>query len=677
MQCPSPPSIPAALRRVVLVLLLGWAPALHAQEAVRRLETGFERDVNRYRWVAHGSVTQPFGSWALRLRNRFTSDAFLLFDDRLSFRDENQLAWELGRPLGGSFDTSVRGRAAWFSQSRVFSQELYSALRYRPSSHLWLEPAIGLAWDRRPGIGEGDVSPLRLDAGPAYGMRIGWAPPELGGYRLRLDADGAWQVITPRRGRALRASGLAARSFENLRMEADLGLSSYRRDAYQAVSFLNRGVPTGRLSETVEATTSDTLQARVRVEAPLPRGFLVTTALNVGANNRGIRTLRAPGEALIFDTDFIRRAIEAEAGIGYERARTLFHVAVRGGAETEDRRITNREDLSPAQVAQKTTLLEQADYDQGHLEVQARGRLARGRTTLLFDGTSSIVRRDTPESNLDDRDELYHNVQTGALVALSRYLEVDVKLYGSYYHTVYLKAARSGENNTQRSLRMRPSIRWRPSPRTELQLSPELRATYTVDDYTLPGRRASDQSARELRYDGRLEHDLGAGLILRASGSYSELQLGRLLWPRFAEIPYDTLRTYSGWVRLQAGRRVTAEVGLRFFIRSDFNRATQVRYARLDETGAVVRRDDGEIVRSSITRPGREWITQIGPTCALSVPALGGSTFRLEGWLNGQHVHQRLYGELPEATADRIQEAARAGTRRIFPNVSMAILWDL
>ncbi len=647
-------------------------------DPARNLETGFQRDVNRYRWTASALLRQRLGKWQILVDNRFTSDAFVLFNDRLSFRDENRLSWIVDHSLNERFSARARGRALWYTQSRVFSQEIYGGLRFRARPDLWIEPAVGFAWDRRPGVGTDAQIPLRMDAGPAYGTRLAWSPPPLHDYNVRVEADGSWQVINPRRGRAVRLDGAVSRAFDEARFRTTIRYSNYRRDAYQAVSFLNRPEQSSRLSETVEATASDTLAAVFEMEAPLVGGFRMAGRADFGANNRIINALRTPADALFFDTAFNRRSFDGEFSIIYSADNNMMvHLAARGGAEVERRRLTNRDDLPETQAAQKSSLLQQADYDQGLFALQARSHATLGRVAFSFDGSSSILRHDTPQSNLDDRDEQYHNGQLGALVQLSRYVQADVKLLGTYYHTVYLDAERSAENNVQRSLRLRPALEWRPSSNTRLRLESEIRATYTVHDFTIPGRRASDQSAREMRYDADMEHRFAPGLTAFFTGSYSDLHLGRLMWDDFAEIPFDTLRTYSGWLRLQVRTesRITADIGFRFFVRRDFDRSTTIRYNRTDENGDVLLGSDGSPLQASISRPGRAWIEQIGPTCSITWPMRGLSTLRLEGWLNVQHVRRRLYGSLPDASAEAIREAGRSGDRMITPNVSLTTAW--
>ncbi len=652
-------------------------PVVRAQPA-RQFSAGFERDVNRYRWSAGLRFDQRFGVWDVALTNRFSSDAFILFADELSFRDENRLVWRAGRPLGGRFGLRFHGEAAWFSLSRVFSQAAYAGLRYALRPGVWVEPMAGVAWDQRPGalIEAGTEAPLRTDAGPAFGVRLGAAPPLINGYRINVEGEGAWQLINPRRARALRLHGRAERSFEGTRFTSEVRLSSFRRDAYQAVSFLNRNTPTSRLSETVEATTSDTLTAALELDAPLFRGIRLLTRLDVSVNSRLVRTLGAPADVLFFDSDFKRRSFDLETGMRYETPDVEVRLGLLGGAEVERRILANREALPTAQAAQKSDLLRQADFDRGYVTLLGRARANLTRFLALnFDGTASVLRHDTPEVNPDDRDEVFYNGSFGARFRLSRYLQADVQLFGSYFHTVYLRAERSAENNVQRSLRLRPAVTWTPAPRTRMRLSSEVRATYTVDDFVLPGRRPTDQSAREMRYNLDVTHDFGADVQVRAAGSLSELRLGRFLSDRFAEIPFDTLRTYSGWLRLRTGRRVSAEIGFRFFIRSDFDRATTVRYARVDAEGNPIRDEAGNALTATITRPGRERIEQVGPTFAIEWPMRRRSALRLDGWLTVQHVRQRLYGGLPEDLADRIRRAGRRGVRTLIPNLAVTMLW--
>jgi hypothetical protein len=205
-----------------------------------------------------------------------------------------------------------------------------------------------------------------------------------------------------------------------------------------------------------------------------------------------------------------------------------------------------------------------------------------------------------------------------------------------------------------------------PGPRTRLRLTSEVRATYTVDDFVLQGRRPTDQAAREMRYELDAEHQVRTGLRLMVTGSVSDLQLGRFLDEVFAEIPFDTLRTASFWARVQTGRKVQAEVGVRAFIRTDFDRAATVRYT-VPETGQ----------EATISRMGRQRIDQIGPTMAILWPMRRNAYLRLDGWATIQTVTYRLYGGLPEDRMAAIRSAAARGKRTLIPNLALTMRWGL
>ena len=664
----------------VTCLLFVWmgCSLVHGQSNYRFI-TDFERDINRYRWHAGIQIDQPINSWSLQLHNQFTSDAFILFNNLLSFRDENTLVWTLKPGKVKKLTPGVRGYLASYSQSRVFTQTVYGTLNFSVRNALSIEPFLGIAMDHRPGIIiGGQNAPLRRDAGPAFGTILSVPKRIIGGYNVELDAQGNVQLITPRRGRLIRARGRGERFFDKTRFGSEVSYSNVRRDTYQSVSFLNRDSNLDPISETIEATTSDTLLVRVELETPISSSLQLINRLDYSSNNRRIRTLRTPEESLFFDTNFTRRSVDIEIGLAYQTPKLTSQFTFTGATEVEQRQLENRDELPPIQATQKGDLLEQADYDRSILGIQTRNIWSVSeKFSLNLEATANILRHDTPVSNQDDRDESFFSGQFGMQYRLNPYVTMQLSLFGTYYHTVYLKARRSAENNVQRSLRFRPTVILTPSPSTYARVRSEVRATYTVDDFVLEGRRPTDQSARELQYEAEIRQDITSKYQVLLNLGSSDLHLGRFLRDSFAEIPFDTLRTYSGWARIRTTGKVQGEIGMRLFIRTDFERSSTVRYRRLDENGNIELDEAGSPVFSTITRTGRRWIEQIGPTSAIIWSMQNSSELRVDGWLNVQHIRQRLYGDLPGALADHIQSEARKGTRKVIPNLSVSVRWNL
>jgi hypothetical protein len=76
-----------------------------------------------------------------------------------------------------------------------------------------------------------------------------------------------------------------------------------------------------------------------------------------------------------------------------------------------------------------------------------------------------------------------------------------------------------------------------------------------------------------------------------------------------------------------------------------------------------------------VTRPGREWIVQFGPTSGISARVGNASEIAFQGWLNVQRVYHHLYGALPETDEDAIRERARTGSRMVIPNLALRVRW--
>ena len=647
----------------MLLVSLCSFPAL----AQNSLDAGFERDVNRYRWTSEAMVGLDLGRWTLQTKNLFRSDAFLLFGDQLSFRDENRFSFRGQRPTGnGQRQIVSYGRADWYSLSRVFRQDTWFGMRWEGAQPFWIEPVIGLAIDSRPGFGVNRANaPMRTDLGPGFGLDFGLPMTEFNGYFLTADGEARFERTSPRVGRLLRSHVFSRRTFENTTVQTRFKGASVRRDAYQSASFLNRDDAVNRQSETVESTRSDTLDLELMVDSRISSTLSFSGGMNVSTNSRSVRTLRAPSEALFFDSNFNRRIVEGNLAAMYVKGNTRARFAMRVGAEVERRRLDNADDLPSAQAAQKLNLLRQADNERGYLSLQHTLNTSLNRWwQIQFDGSANILKHDTPEINQDDRDELLYNVMFGSRFHVGENLDLTVQVLGSWFHTVYLKAVRSAENNIQRSLRYRPSVEWTPSRKTRFRYTNEVRATYTVDDFLLPGRRPTDQAAREMRHEIQTEHSRSSGMVFKVDASYSDLRLGRFLDKVFAEIPVDTLRTYSGWVRVQTGNKVQAEIGIRFYIRSDFDRSANVRYT-IPETQS----------QSSISRMGRTRIDQIGPTTSISWTMRRNAFIRLEGWAVRQRVSRVLYGEFPDGLGSVIKKAASRGQTSIIPNVSVSMKW--
>lgn len=638
---------------------------------LRQVTTGFQSDASRYVWTAAFDLDHRVGPWRLFFANRFRSEAFLLNSRISELRDENVTLGRFSRQLSPVLAAIAFGEGNWFSHNAASTVEGYGGVRFSPRPFILFEPAVGLVIDRKPGLLlEGQTEPVVIrDTGPGLSITGRVTEQDIGGFKFGASTTNRWHFISPRFGRTSATEASARKDFERGLLTVDIRYANLVRQSYQASSFLNRFEDATRTNDTIEATTSDTVDSGLRFEYPVSKTWNLVADARFSVNKRNVRTLRAPPGELFFDTNFDRQVADIRVMVRHESPRATVRLTAARGVAIERRGLDNADALPPGQAAQKSMVLRQADFDRGIFWIRGEIRKALSRSlSVRAVYRSSILRHDTPVVNLDDRDESLVDAELGATVSIRHNLQADMRLFGVQHHTVFIDASRSGENNKRRSLRFVPSMRWQPNESTDVELRTEVRAVYTTDDFSFPGQPRNDQSAREMKYRGSIRHQLAAGSVLTFDASHSRLLLGRFLREDFAEIPFDTVTTTSGWVRFEVGHRWRAEVGVRAFLRTDFERSLTVRYQPGDA-------DDGLL--DVITRPGRERLLQIGPTGAFSMPMTSGSEIRMTGWVQFQEVRLTLYGDLPPDDEEIIREAARNAERRAIPNLMISVLWNL
>lgn len=651
-----------------------WAEAA-SDSSTAQVETRLERDRTRVRGDVRTRVRLRAGPWQVRAEQRTLADGFGSLRTEngrraYDWRDDLWLAVEAWRPLGAGRRLGASSFTSWLPQSRVTRHETFLALAFRPEAGLRATARAGAALDARPGaLGPvGEAVPLRQDAGPALGLDVQYAD-ENAAPGLVLDGRASGALLGARRAGDVLGQARYRLAQRRVNVRADARYRLTRRDAYNAVPFSG---PPRPVAEAVEATTSDTLDARLDADLPLatlpvagPVRLAVAGAL--GRTNRRLRTPGALPGALAFDTDFARQTLDLDAALVVDRPGLSARAGLRTGAARETRRLANGAALPPIEAARKADLLGQTDFDRGTTALVGALRVERGRFFALVDAERSILRVDTPDANADDRDEARTYGRALVQLALFDGFAVRTEAVGTDLHTVYLRRARSAESQRQRTVQLRPGVDATFGRNTHLSLGTEVRATYTRDDFTLPGRDRADQSAREWRLESAFDHTFAsgplAGLRLDAEARGGDLRLGRLLPDRFAEVPYDTLRTVTLAAFVSGGYRWRYRVGWRHFRRSDAERALSVPFARPDGTAAT------------FTRAGQSVFVQTGPSAALMLPLARGSEVHLEGWYAVQRTRAVLSGPPPPAAdAEAIARAAR-GVLRLQPTVVVAARW--
>lgn len=641
------------MRAFLVLLLLGSILLPASAQSLRRLDTSFEREVGRYGLRNTFAWQEAIGGWQVDLTNQFLSDAY---DGTTGlFRDVDLLDWQLRRRTGRPLALSAYGDAEWYRVQRVFRQTTLAGFRWQVQPGAWVEPAAGVTVDMRPGaIGPDGQAPLRQDAGPAAGLRAA-LERETAQYSYIVNGVGRWRSFSPRSGSTVRLLGRGRTDLGSVRLDLEGRLARLHREAYQSVSFLNRSETGG---SRIEGLTRDTLRLALQIRGPLAGDLRFGVEVDYEQRGRSLASRDVPEDAFSFDVDAQEQALRTDGSLLWQRGQTLHRLVLTSEIDTREALLANRADLPPALAAQRADLLAQTVFDRSVLTLQGESRLPTGPLLSRARALVSATRYDTPEANSDDRDMLTAQALLGTRWQVDRTLATQLQLDGSFDHTVYLSGLRSSENNRRYTLQLRPETEWRPSDKLRARLHSAVRATYTVYDYEIAGRPNRDQSAREFRLGTEIEAEPADAIYLRGTLDMSHLRLGRLLWDRFAEIPFDTLRTTR--LRLSAGADVTsdlyAQIGMRMLHRSSFEPRARIPF------------DGGTLQRSA-----RRILLQIGPTAQITWRA-GRSQIELGGWLAVQQVRRRVYGPFPDGERDAVQRAATEDAR-VIPRLALRTRW--
>ncbi|MCS7155211.1 MAG: hypothetical protein RMK61_09270 [Bacteroidota bacterium] len=616
---------PVRVGAVLLFLLLLCSRA-GAQQPT--LEVGLERSPTALSHRHIGWWQVRSGAWGAQVQSRWTAE---------------QLFFSTG---SGPRRSDWRARASFWRALSWGTLELgleslhHAGLQNRLSGEQWL---LWGRWARAVGPGEFALSPLwgwdrraqQADIGPGLRITGDLRGRRWGSYELSGRLYGQVLQISPRRFVDGRVEGVIRGLFAPAELFLRGSWVRALREYYQPASFLNAGIAG---LEVIESTGADTLWTDLRLLYPLGTGWVFRAGGRFERLDRTVRHRHVPAEVEVLDTGLRRISLEAEAALQAEGPWGRAGLEARLASQEEGRSLLNADRLTPGLARRQAGLLEQAGYWGRQTRI---GAFYAWPDVFRLEGIARIARHDTPEGNDDDFDELLYvltlQIQPWTRADFAwRLLAQALAL-----HTVYLKAARSAENQWQRLLRLSPSWTWTPTEGQRLEAIAELRANYAVDDFTLPGSPRRGQSARELRAEGRGEHRLGVRWRLNWQLSYSRLLIGRLYWPDFAETPTDTVRTWELWPRLQATwpGPLEAELGLRLYERSQY----------FSES------------------PARSFVRQWGLTAALQWRLSARGHLSVAGWLQWQDSGLRPFSPSP----------GRSRNRRQIPNLSAVFQWTL
>lgn len=386
------------------------------------------------------------------------------------------------------------------------------------TEHLFFQPKRFANWHFRPSAFAGlrrDARNLRTDSGPEFGGTFygGYLSPDSSEI-ISGSAFISQAYLSPRIYQRLLAD---ARYEEKFAENSTLMLrAEYRRNRNE--DYLGDNVQRIQ-SDTLAAfltgsyTVSNKLSFKTTNQLALPtRDFTYRPLTETGVSPTGNKYNQFELETLqeaLFQTPAFRSSLAA----GYKE-RNREYATTASGSDIKD-------------IKQQTTSWAlNAAY------------IFTDRHSIASQSQGELLRVDTPnEQNNEDRDEVFYQSR---LIFTSRWLptfKTNFALVGAYKQYVFIKAAQSAENYTERSLNYEPSFIWLPG-RFSWEAQLQLQANYQVR--TLSSEQLKNRANRAFNQTHIIRYEVNRNLLFQGEYYRRENRLGLLNWERFTESPLDT-----------------------------------------------------------------------------------------------------------------------------------------
>ncbi|UOQ73481.1 hypothetical protein [Hymenobacter cellulosilyticus] len=504
------------------------------------------------------------------------------------------------------------------------------------------------------GGGAYDARNGRRDAGPSYGLEVTTLiyPSSQARQPVAVRLFGTRSHLGPRIWQRTLAEGYYERTLDEFSSGSlRLGYRSNRAEDYvpSNVQRIQSDTISSQLSWVYQlgdkvAFRSDNLLALPR------RAFAYRqlsaesdTVQNIGYNQKELDTrqeVRVRSKKLQFMLLFNYR--ERNRNYSLDNNRNLperrFSVA------------TEREQIKD--ISEKTTLWQS---ELTWLPVQ------RHSLTLL--GSAQLLRVDTPSpANTQDRDEAQHSLR---LVWVGRWagaFRTSLAAGAEYRQFVFIRAALSAENYTDRLLHWEPSFTWAPG-RFSLKSTYHLWVSYQVRDRL--SEQLKNRASRVLEQQQHLGYQFTPRLLASLDYARRENRIGLLNWPEFKESPLDTTITHdlaAGLRHSWGGQRGSSSLrlGYRFLEQRTHGRAALI------GAGSTTL-----IYLRSLTR-------QQGPDVAYERRTNTGFTLVASLWLQ----QLRTFYRYTEGTGTYVgtsytPEDLQRDTKNLYPYFEVALSWRL
>lgn len=531
----------------------------------------FDKLFDSYRWNAGINYRKQLGAVSLHINEQFRSS--LIRTNRNLIRDEQLLNLEVQHKWGSNLFGTGKVSSFILSDDKnigiqsASSHAFYGGVGYIPFERITLIPLVGLRFDNQIGT---------KDKGPSYHLNIIADGLDISGYRTTLNGTAQYDKLTPRTLETYsNILSIERNFFEKTQNLFQVQYSRTRRDFYIAADTtlkrhfaISNNINT-RMEEVL--TFSNALDYKAaRMLVFRFEGKILMRDIERNLRYRAV----SQSTAAMFNTNINELRIDGAAEAQYSTRKLSTAVQFLYQERDEKHGIQREEHFSLFLIDSASRMEERKNnYSKRSLLGVNLGLALTNSDSIVFSGTSSLLRYDTPSLlNDDDRDELFYILSLTTLHRFSRYLRGQFTAEANLMHLVYLNASRSANNTWNRIFRLSPRMEYSPSNGISTVNTFEVLANYTVYDFEFPGAQTQSHVFRQFGFIDSTTIELTNRIGFEWYSYIRLYERGELYWKEFTEKPlnYFEDKTFIGTLSCRFTLRLLLSCGIRYFSQSRF-----------------------------------------------------------------------------------------------------------
>jgi len=531
---------------MVLIQYVAPASAFDGQNDSLLYQIGFNQDLNSYQWLSQIYYERVVpGNVLFSIGENFNSSLIRLSRDDRKWKDDQQLNLRLFWPHSETWGLTFSASANKFSDhisglvKNIKTNWTNIGFRLQPKPKIEFNSAIGYKYDDRL---------ARTDRGTTYDIHLIADSVNIKDYENQFYFLSKGDNYSIRNNNDFEFQYEVRKYFQEDTFDSlYIFWTKKRRDNYDLID-------TDRFNIESLKEENRGLKHFLIYGSQTGMQFRLRTVVN----NRQTSIGKYEKHTLVESRSKKDFYSENEIGILFHHNYIMLNIAL--SYETDDQKNEVPDSLKAKRFSKYFYYIS-PDFQSSRLTLSTRANLYLFRSdTLQFSGSISRYRYDTPENNVDDRDELRLNFSISEIHYFSPYLKLISNGSVSLNHLVYIFGERSANNNWMRIFRLFPQIVYRPNKKFSLAHHLEVLANYVDFDYET-GTSATDLKSYVFRsfsltQEINLQITNRTGLFL--SNQVELEENGKLNWERWKEFLQMSRETY--WLRANLDFRVKRHV---------------------------------------------------------------------------------------------------------------------